>query len=106
MAMAHGIQLAEFYAAEALRLFNAGRISPDLGDAKRLLDWLQRQEFELITARYIVQKGPNGFRDTRTVKRLMMVLAEHGWVRPVENIVVGDSSCRQAWLVIGPTALV
>jgi hypothetical protein len=35
-----GIELAEHYAAEALRLFGASQVNADLRLAQRLLDWL------------------------------------------------------------------
>jgi hypothetical protein len=41
--MKAGITLAEHYAAEALRIFEASRVNDDLRLAQRLLDWLHRQ---------------------------------------------------------------
>jgi hypothetical protein len=84
--MASGIKLAEHYAAEALRLFAAGRVDGELRLAQRLLDWLQTQWQEpLVSLPDIYQRGPNAIRDKRTAHRLADLLVDHGWLMPVEG---------------------
>ena len=84
--MAFGIELAEHYGAEALRLFAAGRVGDDLRLAQRLLDWLQTGLQEpLVSLPDIYQRGPNAIRDAGTARRLANLLAEHGWLVPVEG---------------------
>src|SRR5215207_3666807 len=44
-----GIELAQHYVMEALRLFDAGSARPEILRAEQLLDWLQTWDGELIS---------------------------------------------------------
>lgn len=68
--MEAGIALAEHYAAEALRLFGASRVSSDLRLGQRLLDWLQNQWSEPnISLPDIYQRGLNAVGDKATAAK-------------------------------------
>lgn len=103
--MARGIDLAEYYAAEAVRLFDSTSTEPDLRLAQALLDWLHSESWphELVSLPDIYQYGPNAIRDKRTARRIAAVLEEHGWLQRIEGgaTVAGDKR-RDAWRIIGP----
>jgi hypothetical protein len=97
-----GIMLANHYAAEALRLVDAGLADPDLVLAEKLLAWLQADPGrENIHLREIYQFGPGGIRDKETAVRIVTILADHGWlVRLPTGTIVDGSQRRDAWKVV------
>ena len=84
-AMACGIALAQHYAAEMLRLQGASCMSPDLRLAAVLLNWWQGRGEPQCHLAAIYQRGPNALRDAATARRIIGILAAHGWVRPSPN---------------------
>jgi hypothetical protein len=79
-----GIALAEYYAAEALRLHAAGMDDPDLLLAERLLTWLQAWQGP-ISLPDIYQRGPRPIRNVATAERIVRILEEHGHLRREPN---------------------
>lgn len=98
-----GIALADHYAAEALRLFNAGRVAPDLTLACRLFDWLHNGwRDSAISLPDIYQLGPNAIRDAQTARRIVNILVEHRWLRRTqEPTTVRGVKRREAWWIMG-----
>ena len=79
--MAAGITLAQHFVAEALRLFEASRVSDDLRLAQSLLTWLLGSWNEdFVSLPDIYQKGPNAIRDKTTAARLVGILEDHDWL--------------------------
>jgi hypothetical protein len=100
-----GIALARHYAMEALRLFDASRISADLQLACRLLNWLHCWPEPAISLPDIYQVGPNAIRDAATARRIAGILEEHHWLRPTKKpITVRGFKRRQAWWIMGRPA--
>jgi hypothetical protein len=99
--LAAGIALADYYAAEALRLFAAGRTDPDLLLAQRTLDWLRdRWTEDLISLPDFYRLGPNRIRDGRTAKRIAKILQEHGWLDPVDGgATINGQRRREVWRI-------
>ena len=89
-AMGWGIALAQFYLGEAVRLSDAANLSVETRQAEALRVWLlqswpklasgQGRDPATITPKDVVQFGPNALRETKTVRRLMALLAEYGWL--------------------------
>ena len=100
--MAAGISLAQHYAGEALRLFEAGRISADLLLAQKLLSWLLGCWSEAaISLPDIYQNGPNAIRDKATATKLVNILGDHGWLHQVTGgATIGGQRRRDAWRII------
>ncbi len=100
--MKDGITLAEHYAGEALRVFEASKTNADLVLAQRVLDWMHQQWTEpAISLPDIYQRGPGAIRDKATAKRMVTVLADHGWLIPVlEGAEVGGHWRREAWRIM------
>lgn len=99
--MAAGIDLAQFYAGEALRLHAAGTVDPNLHLAQKLLAWLTTLwNADLISLIEIYQLGPNQIRDKATAARIVGILEEHGWLRPVlGGGVVAGQRRREVWRI-------
>jgi len=100
--MQAGIDLAQHYGAEALRIFGTSRVNADLRLAKRLLDWLLGSWNEpAISLPDIYRRGPNAIRDKATASRLVTVLEDHGWLhRLKKGATVAGQHRREAWLII------
>ena len=67
--MEGGIHLARYYAAEILRLADAGMTDPELVLAEKLLRWHADPHREAIHLREMYQFGPSGIRDKATACR-------------------------------------
>lgn len=96
--MQAGIELTNHYLNEALRLFEAGAIDPDLSLAEKLLHWLQLRNESVITLIEIYQFGPNAIRNAHKARILMNILVEHGWAIPLNEGAIFQSKLRnEAW---------
>jgi hypothetical protein len=100
--MAAGIELAQHYAAEALRLQGGSHVSAELRLAQRGLDWLLRQWSEAaISLPDLYQRGPGAIRDAATARKVVGLLEEHGWlVRIAEGAVIAGIRRREAWRIV------
>lgn len=100
--LAAGIELAEHYAGEALRMFAAGRADPNLTLAQKTLDWLKVKWTEdLISPVDFYQHGPNPIRDSKTAHKIAGILEEHGWLVPIEgSAMINGQRRRKAWRVV------
>jgi hypothetical protein len=100
--MQRGVDLALYYVAEALRLFEVGQVDHQLAIAQRLLDWLGRSWGEdLVSLPDIYQCGPNSIPDQKTARRIVKVLEDHGWLSPVEGGAVVKGQRRQeVWRIV------
>ena len=81
--MKRGVELARYYAAEALRLIDAVPVGDDLRQAEQLHLWLAakakngQREFPL---RAVYTFGPAGIRDAQTARAALKILEDHGHV--------------------------
>jgi hypothetical protein len=100
--MQAGITLSEHYAGEAIRLFGASQIGVELQTAQRLLNWLRETWGEKhVSVPDIYQRGPNSIRDARTAKRLVSILVDHGWLKPVKGgATIGNQFRREVWSLV------
>jgi Protein of unknown function (DUF3987) len=100
--MAAGIELAQHYADEALRLHGGRRISGDLRLAQRVLDWLLRQWPEpAISLPDLYQLGPNAIREGATARKIVGILEEHGWLKKIsEGAEIAGVRRREAWQIV------
>jgi hypothetical protein len=102
--LARGIELAKFYANEALRLFEAGALDPDLALAKRLLRWLQESwTEEIVSLPDVYQRGPRAIRDQGRARKLVRILQDHGWLEVIpEGAEVAGTKRREVWRIVAP----
>jgi hypothetical protein len=99
--LALGIALAQHYAAEALRLSEAGRLDPDLRLAQRVLAWLAGEwQGALISLPDIYRLGPPAVRDAKSAHRIVTILEGHGWLAGVVGpVTVNGTTRREAWRI-------
>jgi hypothetical protein len=100
-AMAHGITLAQHYAAEMLRLKGGASVTPELREAQRLMEWWQARRDPRAHLAEIYQLGPNGLRTACKARAACKVLTEHGWLREMgPGTVLDDAPRREAWELV------
>ena len=100
--LAAGIELAQHYAAEALRLHGGSQISAELRRAQQALDWLMRHWPEpAISLPDLYQRGPAAIRDSKTARQVVTTLEDHGWLahKPHGAEIVGERR-REVWHII------
>ena len=103
--MADAIELAQFYLFEAKRLAEAATVTEETDRAEQLRLWVlyswdgvaagQNRDPLTIVPRDVVTMGPNSLRETTTVKKLMAILADHGWLVQLEKGALIDGLSRQ-----------
>jgi hypothetical protein len=101
--LSRGIELATFYANEAIRLSNAARINTELREAQKLLDWLKEKWTEIhVTIGVIQQRGPAGIREKAKAERIVAILVDHGWLTPApDGVLVEGKPRRLAYRIWG-----
>jgi hypothetical protein len=96
-----GIELAQFYAGEALRLDGASRANGELLEAQKLLDWLLASQEPAVSVRFVCQYGPNSIRTSERAEELIGLLVKHGWlVLAPKGTVMNGQRCGKAWLIV------
>ena len=100
--LARGIMLAQHYAAEALRLFEASQVSGDLMLAQRLLIWLTSAwSGTAVSLPDVYQHGPSAIRNKTMAGRIVGILEDHGWLSKIEGgAEVAGHQRRDAWHII------
>jgi hypothetical protein len=98
-AMMDGMALAEFYKAEALRLFEAGMTDPDLALAERALTFIKGRGGP-VSLRCIYTHGPNAAREKATAERIMKVLEDHRQIEMVSDVQIDGRTVRKAWRLV------
>lgn len=93
------ICLVEYYLSEALRLSGTAHINTDLLDANELLIWCQ-QNRKIVYLADLNQCGPNRFRDSSTLKKLIDILECHGWLISMGSVNVDFKLRKNAWRVV------
>jgi hypothetical protein len=100
-ATARGVELAQHYASEALRLFQGAKIDRDLSLAAQLLDWLHSRPEPNISLPDIYQNGPNPIRDRKTALRIVKILETHEHLARLPGITIVDGQPRKvAWRIV------
>lgn len=103
--MRRGIELAEFYGSEMLRLHDDAGVSAELRDAAQLLQWLQGRGSEAFPLAAVYQQGPTAFRTASKARAGCDLLTEHGHlIRLGDGMDAGDGKRhREAWrLAVSP----
>ena len=99
--MQASIELTQHYAAEAMRLFSAGRVSADLREAEQLRVWLLTAWSERhISLPDIYQRGPSAIRDKARAHRAVTILADHGWLAHAAPCEVDGTFRREVWRIV------
>jgi hypothetical protein len=97
--MTAGIELAQHYASEALRLFGVSRVSRQIRDAQRLLRWLANSwPGTVISLPDIYQRGPNFLREAAPARKSVEVLV---YLDPdPKGAVIDGKYRREVWRIV------
>jgi len=98
------IKLAQHYAREALRMFAAGRVNPDLALARKVWAWIESGWSEkFISLPDIYQRGPTvEIREKNRAACIAGILTDHGYLHKMEKgAAVGGKKRRDAWAIWG-----
>jgi hypothetical protein len=103
-AMVWGIELAQFYLAEARRPAEAGLVSEETAKAERLRQWLLTSwPHDTVTSREILRLGPNALREGKTLAGPLAMLERNGWlVRLTEGAEVRGAQRKEAYRIVRP----
>lgn len=100
-AMAHGITLATFYRAEALRLVRGSQVPAGLRAAERLRVWLcDGWPEDVVSLPDVYQRGPYPVRNAAEARAAVDVLVKHGWLVPEGEGDVGGKRRKEVWRVM------
>jgi hypothetical protein len=100
--MAAGIEISQYYLAEALRLFEAKLANPELIEAQKLLDWLHGWDGgPLISVPDIYQLGPNFLRTKADAENRARILVDHGWLIDAGPNQVKGVNRRETYRIVG-----
>jgi len=97
--IASGIELAAYYAAEAVRLIDVAAISKVTAEAERMRRWiLECWGEKFISAVDAAQRGP--FKETARARAAFATLEKYRWLIPCEGgaEVLGKNR-REAWRI-------
>jgi Protein of unknown function (DUF3987) len=99
--MQAGIDVAQHYASEAMRLFGASRVRAELRLAQQVLTWLQTVWKEpLVSLPDIYQRGPNAVRDKASAQCVVTILEDHGWLVAASASEVDGVFRREVWRIV------
>ena len=99
--MAGGIDLAQYYAGEMLRLIGGAEVAGELRTAQAVLDWLRAQPQRRFHLAELYQRGPSSIRNAAAAGAAMAVLVDHGHARKLDGGAEIDGIRRRdAWEVV------
>jgi hypothetical protein len=100
-ALACGIELAQYFAAEALRIREASAAVAELDLAERLRRWLcEEWQRPLVSLPNVYQLGPASVRSREAARKLVVILESHGWLVRSDPAEVDGKFRREVWRVI------
>jgi hypothetical protein len=95
--MLGAIDLIKFYTSEALRIFDAGIMDPDLVTAQKALDFIRDKGGEIHLAQ-LYQQGPRKLRNAKDARRILGILADHRHIERLESGKEIDGALRhEVW---------
>ena len=83
--MRKGVAIAQWYLNEALRINGISSADQELELAQRVLEFLQKRKLKQFNVREIMRNGPNAVRTKKGVERMIQILFQHDYVKPVPD---------------------
>lgn len=105
-ALAAGIEIAKFYASEALRLFGQGSADDDTENAALLIEFIRKKKLTHVALRFLTQRAtPAKLRPATVMRRLVHLLVENKHLVAIEggatlNLDGKEKFYRDAWTVV------
>lgn len=102
-AMGSGIELAQYYATEAMRLAEGARVSSQVLLADKVRLWLLSNWSEsVISLPDVYQHGPNSVREKAKAEKVVRMLEDHGHLYKVTGgCAVRGIKRRDVWRIVG-----
>jgi hypothetical protein len=99
--MEAGIEIAQHHAVEAKRLHGMSHVSAEIHNAQLLLGWLESRPDPIVSLPDIYQFGPNPIRDKKSAKRMVEILADHGWlIKEPHGDRINGTFRRDVWRIV------
>jgi hypothetical protein len=98
--LAAGIEIAQFFADEAVRVREMSQVDADLVMAQRLLEWLLVSGKTLVSLHEVYQKGPRPIRDKAAAMKAVGVLEAHGWVLKTGPTMIDGKLRKLVWTIV------
>jgi hypothetical protein len=97
-----GINIALYYANEALRIFDEGMTDPNILLAEKLLYWLHNTwDGEYVSLPDIYQLCSNAINTKGKAKQMVSILEGHNWLEKVTGSkIINGKTRREVWKVI------
>ncbi len=96
-----GLELAQYYAEERLRLTGAYRVPKAILLAERLLNWLHNNwDKNLISLPDIYQKSLNAIKTKKQAEPIVKTLEDHGWLIKSGPAVVNNIPRKNVWKIM------
>src|SRR5437868_6900566 len=99
--MEAGIELAQHFASEGLRLSGASLINAELKLAANVLTWLHLRHEDVVSLPCLYQHGPSAIRDKAKATKIAAILEDHGHLAPIEGGTEVDGKWRRVvWRLV------
>lgn len=101
----NGIELADWYLGEAVRLKDGASISADVRKAEKLRVWLvERWPEDFIATTMIVQAGAANIKTAKDARNIIPHLVRNDWLIPQEGgAMVQGKHRKEAWQIVRRT---
>ena len=101
-AVSGGIEIAQYYIGEAVRLFHSASDDQELILAQKVFDWGMQQQGGIIALAELYRCGPNAVRDKKTATRMIEILEQHHRAERIEGgAEVNGKPRRDVWKLWG-----
>ncbi|MFI3221482.1 MAG: YfjI family protein [Methylococcaceae bacterium] len=99
--LASGLELMQWYLAEALRIRGAALIPPEVKHAEMLINWLKERDIKLFNSVMIMQRGSNQLRCKARLIPAIKILIDSGHVIENEpNTLIEGKKARTSWRIL------
>ncbi len=99
--LAAAIRIGEYFIEQEIKLDAYAGQSRAVGMARLVLEWIIEEPRDAFTTRDVFQakRGTTGLDTAEGVRRVLSLLAEYGYIKPVESTTSGSGRPSETWLV-------
>ncbi len=95
------IRIGDYFIEQEIKLDAYTGQSRDAGMTRLVLDWIIEEPRDAFTTRdvHAAKRGTTGLDTAAKVRRVLSLLADHGYIQPVESTTNGSGRRSETWLV-------
>ncbi len=95
------ILIGDYFIEQEIKLKTYAGQSRDVVTARRILDWIIEEPRDAFTTRDVFQakRGTTGLDTAEGMRRVLSLLAEYGYIQPVESTTSRSGRPSETWLV-------